>query len=59
MEAAKLETALAELGVELPLAREAYTVAELLEVVAPCPDLHLAEVHKTRRRFTIGDAWPS
>ena len=30
VEAEKLQTALAELGVEIPLAREAYTLAELL-----------------------------
>lgn len=53
-DAAKLATALAGLGVEIPLEREAYTLAELLdEVVAPCPDLHPVEVHKTRRRYTI------
>ena len=53
-DAAKLATALEELGVDIPLAREAYTLAEVMdEVVAPCPDLHPVEVHKTRRRYTI------
>ena len=51
----RLDAALAELGVDIPLAREAYTLAELLdEVVAASPDLHAVEVHKTRRRFTLG-----
>ena len=53
--ASRLQTALAELGVDIPLEREAYTLAELLdEVVAGCPDLHAVGVHKTRRRFTVG-----
>ena len=53
--ASRLQSALAELGVDIPLEREAYTLAELLdEVVAGCPDLHAVGVHKTRRRFTVG-----
>jgi exopolyphosphatase/guanosine-5'-triphosphate,3'-diphosphate pyrophosphatase len=53
--ASRLDGALAELGVDVPLARQAYTLAELLDdVVAACPDLHAVEVHKTRRRFTLG-----
>ena len=52
--AAKLEAALAELGVDIPLTRKAYTLAELMdEVVAPCSDLHPVDVHKARRRYTI------
>jgi exopolyphosphatase / guanosine-5'-triphosphate,3'-diphosphate pyrophosphatase len=52
--ASRLEAALAELGVDVPLTRQAYTLAELLdEVVAACPDLHAVEVRKTRRRFTV------
>ncbi|HEY6075864.1 MAG TPA: hypothetical protein VIV36_03425, partial [Gaiella sp.] len=55
VEAEKLETALAELGVEIPLERVAYTLAQLLdEVVTPSPELHRVGVHKTRRRYTIG-----
>src|SRR5688572_6766347 len=51
----RLDTALAELGVDIPLAREAYTLAELLdEVVAASPDLHAVDVHKRRRRFMVG-----
>jgi len=53
--ASRLGAGLAELGVEIPLAREAYTLAELLEeVVTPRPDLATVDVHKTRRRFTVG-----
>jgi exopolyphosphatase/guanosine-5'-triphosphate,3'-diphosphate pyrophosphatase len=38
-----------------PLARAAYTLAELLdEVVRPSDDLLAAEVHKRRRRYMIG-----
>ncbi len=50
-----LHAALVELGVDVPLEREAYALAELLgEVAAPCPDLHAVRVHKTRRRYTVG-----
>jgi exopolyphosphatase/guanosine-5'-triphosphate,3'-diphosphate pyrophosphatase len=53
--AENLVAALAELGVDVSLARERYALDELLlEVVPSCPDLHLAEVHKTRRRLTLG-----
>lgn len=52
--AATLGAALAELGLEISLIREAYTLAALLDdVVAPCPDLHALAVHKTRRRLTL------
>jgi exopolyphosphatase / guanosine-5'-triphosphate,3'-diphosphate pyrophosphatase len=51
----RLDTALAELGVDIPLAREAYTLTELLDdVVAASPDLHAVDVHKRRRRFMVG-----
>jgi exopolyphosphatase/guanosine-5'-triphosphate,3'-diphosphate pyrophosphatase len=54
-EAARLRTALALLGVEIPLERKTYTLSQLLdEVVTPSPDLHRVDVHKTRRRYTIG-----
>ena len=53
--ASRLEAWLAELGLDIPLAREAYPLAELLEeVVTPSPDLRTVEAHKTRRRFTVG-----
>jgi exopolyphosphatase/guanosine-5'-triphosphate,3'-diphosphate pyrophosphatase len=53
--AASLRVALAELAVDVPLAREEYTLDELIdEVVGPCPDLRLVDVHKKRRRFTVG-----
>jgi exopolyphosphatase / guanosine-5'-triphosphate,3'-diphosphate pyrophosphatase len=55
VEAAKLGTALAELAVDVALEREAYTLVQLHEeVVAPSPALHPVDVHKTRRRYTIG-----
>jgi exopolyphosphatase / guanosine-5'-triphosphate,3'-diphosphate pyrophosphatase len=54
--ASDLGSVLASLGVETPpLGREAYTLSELLdEVVGPHDGLSAVDVHKLRRRFTIG-----
>lgn len=55
--AADVGAVLLALGVDPlpPLARSAYTLAQLLdEVVRPSDDLLAAEVHKRRRRYTIG-----
>ncbi|HVM57647.1 MAG TPA: hypothetical protein VMT74_09300 [Gaiellaceae bacterium] len=51
-----VETVLAGLNSEPPpLARDAYALDELLEeVVRPSDDLLAVEVHKLRRRYTIG-----
>jgi exopolyphosphatase/guanosine-5'-triphosphate,3'-diphosphate pyrophosphatase len=48
--------ALAALGLaEVPLAREGYTLDQLLdEVVRPHPELLAVQVHKRRERFTVG-----
>jgi exopolyphosphatase/guanosine-5'-triphosphate,3'-diphosphate pyrophosphatase len=55
--AADVASVLASLGVEAPaLERDAYTLEQLLdEVVRPCNELLPVDVHKLRRRFTIGD----
>jgi len=54
--AADVEAVLAALRAESPpLARPAYTLAELLdEVVRPSSDMLAVEVHKHRRRYTLG-----
>jgi exopolyphosphatase/guanosine-5'-triphosphate,3'-diphosphate pyrophosphatase len=54
--AATVESVVRDLGVAVPaLERATYTLDELLdEVVRPCADLLPVNVHKTRRRYTVG-----
>jgi exopolyphosphatase / guanosine-5'-triphosphate,3'-diphosphate pyrophosphatase len=54
--AADVASVLAALEVEGPqLEREAYTLEQLLDdVVAPCDELLAIDVHKLRRRYTVG-----
>ena len=56
LQAADVASVLASLRVEPPaLERDAYTLEQLLdEVVRPCNELLPVDVHKLRRRFTIG-----
>ncbi len=52
--AADLHQVLAALGAPVPLARESYTLPELVdEVVAPAPGLLAVQVHKQRRHYEL------
>jgi exopolyphosphatase/guanosine-5'-triphosphate,3'-diphosphate pyrophosphatase len=55
--AADVETVLRDLGAYLELERDEYSLDQLLgELVEPIPELLALEVHKRRRRVTVGGA---